>query len=376
MSSAVRLNITCVCHLAWEKTLFQRPQQLMLQMARRGHRVCFYGFPGLRRYLGSAERSGDLREPGGGELHFSNFPYSPYVRLLAESRAIVARWQLRQKVSRLEEPHVVWAYHPLLLRLVEELPRDFLVYDVMDQFSAFRKTHPKLTSDEQRLLEKADVVFTGGRSLDASTRAAGREETRCFPSGVDIDHFASAGTEKPATELSHFPRPIFGYIGAVDERVDLPLLRELARLRPNASIVLIGPVLGALKPLPPNVHILGARAYERLPGYLAAFDCCLLPFDVSRPVVQHVSPTKTPEYLAAGRPVISTPIPDVVEEWSGVVSIARDAFEFASACDAAVEDPPAPEQLREAAAQRTRTWEQIAAEMEALILQRVGAQRA
>lgn len=341
----------------------------MLQLARRGHTVEFFGFPGARRYLRLRERRG--RPEPTGNLRFSNLPHSPYVRIMSGIRGSIAAWSLRRHTAASRQHgsiRIVWLYHPLLLGLAERLPRECLVYDVMDQFSAFRKTHPKLENEEQRLLDCADMVFTGGRSLDASTHEAGRPLTYCFPSGVDLGNFGSAARVQPAAELRHFRRPIFGYIGAVDERIDFKLIRELARLRPRASIVLVGPLLLEPEVMPNNVFFLGARPYADLPRYLAAFDCCLLPFDVSKEVVQQVSPTKTPECLAAGRPVVSTPIPDVVQDWAGVVSIGANAYHFARACDDYVDSPPSPESLRAAVVQRARTWEQIAAEMESLIL--------
>jgi glycosyltransferase involved in cell wall biosynthesis len=232
---------------------------------------------------------------------------------------------------------ILWFYTPMALAFAGHLRPALTVYDCMDELSAFRGAPPDLLRLEEELLRRADLVFTGGVSLyEAKRRRHGN--VHAFPSSVDIPHFARARQPSPlALEQDRLPRPRLGYYGVIDERLDTVLLAEVARLRPSWQIVMVGPVVKidvADLPRAPNLHYLGGRSYEELPDYVAGWDVALMPFARNRST-RYISPTKTPEYLAAGKPVVSTPIPDVVREYGepGLVSIAGDAAGFVAAAE-------------------------------------------
>jgi UDP-galactopyranose mutase len=231
---------------------------------------------------------------------------------------------------------LVWLYTPMMLQLAR-LRRTALVYDCMDELAAFRFAPPDLPAREADLLKDADLVFAGGRALYESRRSAG-EKVRLYPSGVDFEWFAAAQTVAPHPLFEMLERPICGYFGVIDERIDLGILTELARR--GVHTIMIGP-LAKIEPrdLPrsPYLHFTGQVAYERLPAFLAGFDVALLPFALNG-ATRFISPTKTPEYLAGRRPVVSTPVPDVVAAYTDVVSFAQTPADFAGACEAAAEN--------------------------------------
>lgn len=252
----------------------------------------------------------------------------------------------------------VWLYSPMMLPLADAFPDAPLVYDKMDQLSAFLHADPRLGAREEALLERATVVFAGGASLWETVRHRARRGC-ALASGVEVAHFEATLTAEPHSALRDVRRPIFGYIGVIDERVDLALIERLAEARPDATIVMVGPVAKIpLTSLPqrPNINYLGKRTYAELPALLAAFDVALMPFVVG-PATEFISPTKTLEYLAAGRPVVSTPIPDVARAFADVVRIA-DADTFVAAVAAAESEPAA---AREAGSRRAHlmSWDGI-----------------
>ncbi|MGI8905541.1 MAG: hypothetical protein ACR2IE_03505 [Candidatus Sumerlaeaceae bacterium] len=367
-NAAAPKGILCLSHLAWETTLFQRPQQLMQQFAGRGYRVSYVGCVGLRRKRQLAQ-SGSIPN-----LKWTHSGYSAQPGKLAAVRQRVAVYEMKQLLP--DPVPIVWLYHPSLLSLVQSLPRKLLVYDVMDRFDAFAAGAESAAADERILLEQADVIFTGGASLQTAIeqKISGLPRTgvapACFASGLDFSHFAAAASEAMSTaaDIATLPRPIFGYFGAVDERIDYELLSRLAQT--GGSVVLVGPqITPAPDALPANVHLLGPRPYSELPSYLHGFDVCLLPFCQS-PLVDHISPTKTPEYLAGGKPVVSMMIPDVATAYGDVVKIANSAEEFVNACRAAATEVANIQHLQ-SAAKRARTWEQIAEQMDSVLQQRL-----
>jgi len=253
---AQTLEIICLSHLAWEPTLFQRPQHLMKELAALGHRVGYWGFVGR-------ERAGQLRNFNLAQgvdqgVHFKNHSYSAFtfrpqpVRKWLAIRAI-ADWTARRDHSRqsLRQFRVVWLYHPALLAFVHALEPDMVVYDVMDRFLSFRASRAQLAQQEAALYRRANVLFAGGRSLAAAVRRdleklGISKPVHCFPSGIDIDHFSKTlSKEMPvAKDLEQIPCPRIGYMGAVDERIDFDLLEQVARTHPEWNIVLVGPVIG------------------------------------------------------------------------------------------------------------------------------------
>jgi glycosyltransferase involved in cell wall biosynthesis len=218
--------------------------------------------------------------------------------------------------------------------MLDHIPADLVVYDVMDELANFKNAASDLREREAILLRQAGVVFTGGRSMYES-RKDRHPNVHLFASGVDPNHFAAAldPQTRVAEEIAALPRPILGYYGVIDERLDLELLARLAAGHPEWSIVMVGPVSKvdpADLPRRPNIHYPGQQPYERLPHFLKGFDVCLMPFAMNE-ATRFISPTKTLEYMAAHKPIVSTPVPDVVANWSDVVRIAATPQEFAAA---------------------------------------------
>lgn len=239
--------------------------------------------------------------------------------------------------------HVQWFYTPMALPIARALEPRARVYDCMDELSAFKGAPKQLIQREVELLELADVVFTGGQALFEAKRQL-HPNIHPFPSSVDVKHFgrARARLEEPADQRP-IAGPRLGFFGVIDERMDLSLLEGVARARPEWQLVLIGPVVKidpADLPRLPNIHYLGAKSYAELPSYLAGWDVALLPF-AKNEATRFISPTKTPEYLAAGKPVVSTSIRDVVRPYSvqGLARIADTPRDFVAACEAALNEP-------------------------------------
>jgi UDP-galactopyranose mutase len=214
------------------------------------------------------------------------------------------------------------------------------VYDCMDELSAFAGAPPELLIREKELFTKADLVFTGGHSLYEAKRDK-HPAVYPFPSSIERAHFAGAKniTQQPADQ-QNIPGPRMGFYGVIDERMDIELLGKLAALRPDWHLVMLGPVVKidpATLPRPENLHYLGMKSYKELPAYLSGWDVALLPFAMNEST-KFISPTKTPEYLSAGIPVVSTPIRDVVKPYGelGLVHIAATAEEFVSAIEKAL----------------------------------------
>jgi UDP-galactopyranose mutase len=232
----------------------------------------------------------------------------------------------------------------------------------MDQLSAFKGAPAELADRERAMLRRADIVLTGGTSLYRD-KAPYNANTHLFPSGVEIEHFAGHNGLGMPDDLRALPRPILGYFGVIDERMDLELLAKMAAEHPQWSIVMIGPVIKIdFHELPhaPNLHYPGMRAYGELPAYLAHFDVALIPFAVND-ATRYLSPTKTLEYMAAHKPVVSTPIPDVIELYGDVVRVGNTHDEFIAHVETALRANDAPQRLpKERALLQQNTWDAIA----------------
>ena len=238
---------------------------------------------------------------------------------------------------------VLWYYTPMARSFAAGLRPACTVYDCMDELSAFAGAPPEMRRNELALFEEADLVFTGGASLYQSKRKQHRS-VHLFPSSVDVAHFSRArGIQKEPEDQAHIPLPRFGYAGVIDERMDIDLLRDVAAIRPAWQFVLLGPIVKidpARLPRANNIHYLGLKAYSDLPAYFSGWTVGILPFALNEST-RFISPTKTPEYLAAGLRVISTPIRDVVDPYGalGLVEIATDAREFIRAADSLIQSP-------------------------------------
>ncbi|WP_267393740.1 MULTISPECIES: UDP-galactopyranose mutase [unclassified Sphingomonas] len=266
-----------------------------------------------------------------------------------------------------------WYYTPMMLPFSDHLAADCTIYDCMDELSAFKNAPPELLAREQRLLERADIVFTGGTSLYEAKRDR-HSNVHAFPSSIDVPHFAHArgAVETPADQAA-IVGPRLGFCGVIDERMNLDLLAAVADAHPEWSLVVLGPVVKISDsdlPRRGNIHYLGSKAYTELPAYMAGWDVALMPFAINE-ATRFISPTKTPEYLAAGCPVVSTPIVDVVRHYGKLagVQIADTAASFVAACEAAVAMRTAGTVWRdEADAMLARgSWRSTALEMAALI---------
>jgi glycosyltransferase involved in cell wall biosynthesis len=265
----------------------------------------------------------------------------------------------------------------MAISFIDLLRPDLIVYDVMDDLAAFGFSQPGLLARQDALLARADLVFAGGPSIRDGVLAR-RPDTCLFPSGVEQEHFARAldATLPPPADVASLPHPMVGFFGVIDERTDLPLLAQAATERPEWSWVLVGPVTKITPdtlPRLPNLHYVGKRDYDELPAYLKAFDVAMMPFALNE-ATRSISPTKTLEYMAAHKPIVSTSVRDVVGLYGSVVHVADGPTAFVAAIEAALAEDQAARARRE---QRERallvraSWDVIADAMHALIEDRL-----
>ena len=348
------IDLLCFSHLRWH-FVFQRPQHLLTRCARQ-RRTFFWEEPVFE----------DVKEPRLEVLEEAEqlWILRPHLSQGSDSNA-AQHLLLQEFLDRFQVRRFVrWYYTPMALGFSRDLAGEATVYDCMDELSGFAGAPPELKAREQELFSAADVVFTGGMSLyEAKRRQHGN--VHAFPSSIDVDHFRSGGAD-PADQ-AQIPHPRVGFFGVLDERFDSDLMREVAKLRPEVHFVLIGPVVKidpASLPQAANIHYPGPKSYAELPAYLAGWDAAILPF-ARNASTRFISPTKTPEYLAGGKPVVSTPIHDVVTGYGdeGLVAIAANAESFAKAIDGAL--APQTEAWRDAVEKKLRTnsWDRTWAAM-------------
>jgi glycosyltransferase involved in cell wall biosynthesis len=331
-----QFSIVVFSHLRWN-FVYQRPQHLLSRLAAK-RPVFFVEEPEL-----------DTNEPPRWERSNSHpnvlvlRPRTPVTAPGFHPDQLVALEPLMAELARELDgmTTVAWLYTPLALPLAEALGPSAIVYDCMDELSLFMGAPPELLSWEAALLECADVMFTGGPSLFRAKQAL-HPNVHCFPSSVDASHFTVARPGDNSTDEAEdqvgLPRPRLGYYGVIDERLDLELVHFIAQARPDWQIVLVGPVVKidpAMLPQRQNIHYFGQRSYQDLPRYLVGWDVCLLPF-ARNDATRFISPTKTLEYMAAERPIVSTPITDVAEPYGDIVYLGGTPDEFLSACEAAL----------------------------------------
>lgn len=391
------------CHLRY-RDVQQRPQRIAQILAQsqpvlyieepwwpRGDERRFEKPPHLAvTYADRRRMSGDLT------ILTPVVPYQevelPYVTPENEalSRALVAEYLKRIGVTEA----VAWFYSPMMAGYYSGMVGEpVVVHDKMDELTAFQGAPPLLAERERDLIRRADVLFTGGRTMFENAR---NRHPNChrFDSGVDFEHFFTATlpeTTIPA-DLAGLPRPLFGYFGVIDERVDFKAIRALADAFPEATVFLGGPVrkidpgqlprdrnivyaydLDTARGLPPDEA--GKIAYEELPRYLKGFDIALIPFSGQTEATRNLSPTKTPEYAAGLKPIISGAIPDVVSNWGDVVWIARTPEEYVRAAREIQENSPIERLLRGQQRARENAWTTIVAGMSAQIEAVKGARR-
>jgi glycosyltransferase involved in cell wall biosynthesis len=308
------------CHLRWS-FVWQRPQQIHARLARE-HPVLFIEEPEV---AASTRRARLLLEEPWPNVTVAR-PRIPAPAGAGAAEATVLdllREALDGPLGRRYAGAVHWVYTPMMEPQLDAFAPAAVVYDCMDELAQFRGAPPALRRRERRLLKRADVVFTGGWELHRA-KSALHPNVHAFGCGVDFEHFHAVARGVPAAEdLAPLPRPRLGYVGVVDERLDYRLIGDLAGELPGASVVFVGPtakVDPASLPAAPNLHWLGSRPYADLPRYLAGFDVCLMPF-ADNAATEFINPTKTLEYLATGRPVVSTPVRDVVRGFGHAVHV-------------------------------------------------------
>jgi len=323
--------------------VFQRPQHLMMRFGREMD-VIFWEEP---VEIGPKETAYlQVRESEGVESVRVVVPHLPEGMSEEVREATLARL-LDAHVASIRGLLIAWYYTPMMLPFSRHITPDLTVYDAMDELSKFKFAPEHLLSFEQELIDRADILFTGGSSLYEAKKDR-HENVHCFPSSVDRCHFAKARVRQfePADQ-EDLPKPRLGFYGVIDERFDTELLAKAAEMRPDWSFVMLGPVVKiADEDLPRrhNIHYLGSKTYEQLPSYLSGWDVALMPFAMNEST-EFISPTKTPEYLAGGKPVVSTPIKDVVRHYGHLegVQIASTVEQFVAGCEKALELSRKPE---------------------------------
>lgn len=319
-----KLDLVCFSHLRWN-FVYQRPQHLLSRFAKHT-RVFFVEEPIFH----------DADE----KLHINKssdnvYVVVPYLRHgLAHEEVVEKQKEMVNNLFSVMEikNFFSWYYTPMALPFTNHLKPAMTVYDCMDELAAFKFAPVALKENEKLLLAKADVVFTGGYSIYESKKNS-HKNIYPFPSSIDKEHFATARSMKndPADQQS-IPHPRFGFFGVIDERLDIELVGKVAAAKPDWQFIIIGPVVKidpATLPRYSNIHYLGGKDYKELPHYLSGWDVAMIPFAMNEST-KFISPTKTPEYLAAGKPVISTPIKDVIAPYAEnkLVKIAATPEEF------------------------------------------------
>lgn len=310
-------DLIVFCHLRWE-FVYQRPQHIISRMARQG-KVLFIEEP--LPFSPEEENTANIYK-----VNERITVLQPKVRSMGDLGKVFGN--VRPISAR-----IGWFYSPAFSPLLRVFSFNKIVYDCMDELSLFRGADPKLVEQEKHLLSVVDVVFTGGKRLYESKKEA-HSNVHCFPSSVDHAHFRKAlnGIAVPG-DMDFTSQPVIGYYGVIDERIDMGLLEDTAKLLPDAAFVMIGPrVKISHEDLAKgkNIHYLGMRTYDELPNYLKKFDIAMMPFAMNE-ATHFISPTKTLEYMAAYKPIVSTPVYDVVRDYSHCVHIVSTPLEFLNA---------------------------------------------
>lgn len=369
---AERKDLVVFSHLRWN-FVWQRPQQIMSRLAN-SYRILFIEEPLPLESAGKPRWEFERPLPhltvcvprtassraGFHSDHFGDFAY-----LLPEL----------QELEGLRDP-ILWFYTPMAFALIDLMPQRMVIYDCMDELSAFLNAPPELQENERSLLGAADLVFTGGRSIFSAKREL-NSNCYCFPSSVDLAHFQKARNLGPRSAR---PRPRLGFFGVIDERMDLELLQFCSDAQPDWDWEFVGPVVKIQPetlPLAPNLLYRGQQPYSDLPTYVAAWDVCLIPFALNA-ATRYLSPTKTLEYMAAAKPIVSTAIRDIVDDYRDIVAIADDPQQFVAHCEQALQSS---EETRTRMIQKMdqvlsqTSWDRTVSAMQALMLETESGRR-
>ena len=373
MDNEQPLTLLCLAHLNWDH-VWQRPQQLMIRFARRC-RVIYVDPPGPG-WSGKEPYFEERQGHGGVRVLRRMLPADVIQETGDEYEALWSRL-LPELPAEAGPNTILWVFTPradYLVRQAEPHVR-VAVYDCMDDLASFRNAEADIHRREANLLEDVALVTTGGFSMYQS-RKDRHPNVHCFPSGVDIAHYRQV--QDPATtvpeSVSVLPHPRLGYFGVLDERIDWPMIGELAARRPEWHWVMVGPfakVEASELPSAPNIHYLGHQAYTDLPRFLKGFDIATMPFALNE-ATRFISPTKTLEYLAGGKPVVSSSVPDVVAFYQGIVYIVDGADGWIAAIEevlASSEEERAARYERAAVPLEQSSWDSIAERMWALMME-------
>jgi len=356
-------------HLGWE-WVWQRPQQFISRLSA-SRKILFVEMhtPDPQLVTPSA-RLRPLEKHPNVTLLQMQFPLWRWHQgdWVDRQRCAILKEVLLGPLNGQFETPIQWFYDPMTIHAFHgQLDEACIVYDCMDELSKFRGAPPAIVEREVRLLEVADVVFTGGRKLWESKK---RRNPNChfYGCGVDLDHFSKA--RDPQTPLpddvKNLRGPVLGFFGVVDERMDYELVAKLADADPNWSVVIIGPMIkvdAAALPRRANLHWLGGRDYSQLPAYCKAFQICLMPFALNE-ATEYINPTKALEYMATGSNIVSTAVPDVVHNFGSVVKVAHSHDQFIAACKELAQHTDRAAIQRGIEMAKANSWESIVQRLE------------
>jgi len=325
--STIPGNLICLSHLRWD-FVYQRPQHLLTRFAKQAD-VYFYEEP---VFDGTEESFLEISNRG--EQLYVVVPHLQ--QGLNQAQIDLAMSALfDQFIAEFElDDTIFWYYTPMALPFTEKHSPKAVIYDCMDELSGFKFAHSEIGQFEQKLIARADLMFTGGYSLYQAKKQY-HNNIYPFPSSIEKEHFATARFCDEAADQVSIKGPKIGFFGVIDERFDTSLIGEIATAIPNWQLIIIGPVVkidAETLPKNTNIHYLGQKTYKELPSYLAGWDVAMLPFLLNEST-RFISPTKTPEYLAANIPVVSTPIHDVISPYGdeGLVHICNNSNSFINA---------------------------------------------
>ncbi len=328
-------GIIVFSHLRWE-FVTQRPHHIMTRLAT------------LNKIIFIEEAIDHINSQDSTSPHAHIFfplpgitvvqPYRNKNGETTELKTILEAIMIQQQISQ----PVLWFYSPAWVNIIDEVDHSLVVYDCMDELSAFKGAATSLISEEKLLLDKADVVFTGGKSLFEAKKKF-HDHIFCFPSAVDHEHFRKKDNDDMMIpeEIRNISAPVVLYYGVIDERIDLGLLKDISDEMPQIAFVMVGPVVKidpSTLPQNPNIYYTGSKPYELLPSYLKASAITMMPFALNEST-RYISPTKTLEYFAAGKPVISTYIRDVVVDYQYIVRLIRTSADFEAAIEYYLKEP-------------------------------------
>ena len=325
------MDLVCYSHLRWN-FVYQRPQHLLTRFTKQ-RRVFYIEEP----VFTSGQSTNYCHVSSSADNLWIVVPHLQSNLSKQETIAIQQNLLTTFFNDYSIRHYMFWYYTPMALLISSHFKPEFIVYDCMDELSTFKFAPPALQQLEKELFGIADIVFTGGHNL-YNAKKNYHHNIHPFPSSIDKEHFNKARIKREDPgDQAQISRPRFGFYGVVDERFDLQLLKEVAELRPQWQFIIIGPVVKIDPETLPrfnNIHYLGGKSYDELPEYLSGWDIAMIPF-LLNDSTKYISPTKTPEYLAAGKPVISTSIKDVVTPYgiNGLVHIADCADDFIKAAE-------------------------------------------